>query len=177
MNKKISIIVFCLNVILIIGVGFFWFSKPKVAYIKIQKIYNEFELKKQLEGKSKEITNTRKLILDSLELQLKSMNTTLENERDKKLFEQKRIEFKIKSEEYLIKKKNFLEDNQRMNKDYEEQILKQLNQYIFDYGKKNNYDFVLGASGNGSMMYASDRYDVTDDILLYVNKRFSGEGK
>ena len=91
--------------------------------------------------------------------------------------EEKKNEFKVLSEDYFSKKKNFTEDNQRVEKEYEEQILKQLNQFIYDYGKENGIDFIYGASGNGNLMYASDKYDITETIIKYVNQRYSGGQK
>lgn len=77
----------------------------------------------------------------------------------------------------LRKKKSFEEDNEKMVKQYDENIIKQLNQYVKDYGEKNKYQFIYGADGSGNLMYADSTYDLTKKIIEYVNERFNGEKK
>jgi outer membrane protein len=177
--KKIHIILILASNLILIGgaVAWFYLNTPKVGYIKIQSVYAEFTLKKELEKKIISVTSARKNILDSMEIKLKAMNLAFKNIKDNKVLEQKKEEFKEESEQYFLKKKSFTEDNERTRKDYEDQILKQLNQYIYDYGKQHELDFIYGASGNGSMMYGSDKYDITEAILNYVNECYSGGRK
>jgi outer membrane protein len=167
-----------INLVVITGILLWIGSKqPKVVYIKVQKVYADFELKKQLENKFLSVVSTRKSILDSLEMNLKSLNLIVRSEKNARFAEGKRQELEVLTESYLLKKKTFAEDNDRLTKDYEQQVLTQLNQYIYDYGKKEGCDFIYGASGNGSIMYAADKFDITEEVIKYVNQRFEGLNK
>lgn len=150
-------------------------NKTKVAFIKSVELYNEFELKKELEIKLATVKNQRKSILDSLMLQLKMASTQLEYNKGK---EDKEIKlFQIQKQDYLYKEKQFDEDNQRLAEQYSQQIWKQINQYVSDFGKENNYSFIYGASGNGAIMFAQDKYDVTKELTAYINEKYKGEKK
>lgn len=154
---------------------FYGNNKSKVAYIKSVDLYNEFGLKKELETKLITVKNQRKSILDSLMLQLKMMSTQLEYNEGK---DDKEIKlFQIRKQDYLSKEKQFDEDDQRLAEQYSQQIWKQINQYVSDYGKENNYSFIYGASGNGAIMYAQDKYDVTKELTAYINEKYKGEKK
>ena len=49
-----------------------------------------------------------------------------------------------------------------------------MSQYILDYGKNNNYDLILGADGNGVLMYANDKMNISEEITKYINSRYKG---
>jgi outer membrane protein len=46
--------------------------------------------------------------------------------------------------------------------------------YILAYGKKHNYDFIFGSSGNGTLMFANETYNISDDIIKYINDKYKG---
>ena len=172
MNKTIVIIGIILTGIFSAFAYYIKTAIPKTAYIDVKKVYNEFVLKKELESKLTNVQQTRKTIIDSLELQLKILSKQLEilTKRD----EQKENVFTEKREEYLVKKKQFDEDNQAMTQQYSDQIMKQLNQYVQDYGKANSYTYIYGADGNGSMMYADDKHNITDEVIKFINEKYKG---
>ena len=152
----------------------FYSNKPsKVAYIKNVEVYNEFGLKKELEAKITTVKNKRKSILDSLMLQLKMYSAQIENNNGRAKNELRL--FQIQKQDYLQKEKEFDEDNQRLAGQYSQQIWKQINQYVADFGKENNYSFIYGASGDGTIMFAQDKYDLTKELTVYINNKYSGE--
>ncbi|MBL7930625.1 MAG: OmpH family outer membrane protein [Bacteroidia bacterium] len=144
-------------------------SEKKIGYVTTAKVFDGFKLKKELEGKYKRVQIARQTFLDSLklniqEIALKSTSTKSENER---LNELRKV--------YLLKEEQVNKENQRLYDEYNEQIWKQLNQYMADFGKENNYDYVLGASGQGSIMYAKESNDATTAMIEYVNKKYNGK--
>jgi outer membrane protein len=166
------------SLVLVFGITFMFLGcKPekKVGFVKIQQVFVGFTYKKELENNLKAVSLKRKNLLDSLELELNILSKQLNIEKTKD--SKKVAEFETKKEVYFNKKKSFEEDNERMVKQYDENIVKQLNQYVKDYGEKNKYQFIYGADGSGSLMYADTTYDLTNKIIAYVNERFSGEKK
>lgn len=148
-------------------------SQYKTAHIKLGDVYEDFELKKQLEVKLTKVENARKNILDSLEFQLKSLQIkiTETKEKDASLIKM----FQLNRDNYLKTSQQFEEDNQRMSEEYNKQIWDRLNQYIKDYGKANNYTYVFGADGSGAIMYGSEGVDITEEIIKYTNDKFKGK--
>jgi outer membrane protein len=147
-------------------------SEQKTGYIEIGKVYNEFQYKKELEAQLQNTQQARKLILDSLELELKSMSQTLDAVKSSReaigLFEKKR-------QEYFNKAELFEKDNQSQVAQYTEQIMKQLNQYVQDYGRENSYTYVLGAEGTGALMFADSSRNITGEVISYINAKYKGK--
>ena len=161
---------------MIIGiVGFLIYmhlTKPKTAYVNTIELYNDFLLKEELEENMIATQKARERILDSLKLDLQSMATRLEAQDVREQEEINHWEFLRK--QYLLKKDHFEEDNIAMGEKYTDQIWKQLNQYIKDYGTTNGYEYIFGADGQGKLMHATESNNITSEVLVYINERYQG---
>jgi len=137
-------------------------GSPKVAYVKADQLFNDFELTKELKVKYSNVENARNAILDSLALNLKVIGN-----KNSPVFQQ--IE-----REYYIKKESFDNENATLTETYNQQIWTRINQYVSDFSKEKGYDIVLGANGSGSLFYANDKLDITKDVMEYMNTKYAG---
>ncbi len=142
----------------------------KLAYVDINTLYESFEYKKEMTQEFNVIKTARQRILDSLDLELnqisKSANTLDKNQLN--VLETK--------QNYLIQiTRQFEEENSILVGSYNERIMKQLNAYIDEYGKKNGYKFIYGADNKGSLLYADKKLNITEKVVEFVNERFKGE--
>ena len=147
-------------------------KKEKTSFVKLDKVYEEFQLKKDLEGKFKNIEAKRKSILDSLEFELSLQAKKIENKtiEDRNLMN----DYQEKKETYFLKKQQFTQDNQAIMDQYHTQIINKLNEYVSSYGKNNNYSYVLGTDGSGTIMYGKEENDITTEIIKYINNNYKG---
>lgn len=146
----------------------------KTAYVTNAKVSAEFLLSKELDARLKRVQTTRQSILDSLELQLGALEHKVmtANATDAEQARAGRLR-----QEYSLKQQQFAEDNALLTQRYQEQIATQLNQYLKDFTEEQGYDYLFGATGSGSLMGAKEEYDVTNKVLMYVNKRYKGAAK
>lgn len=141
-------------------------GKKKVAYVELSLLYKDFKMTKELEARFTAVSSSRKSFIDSLETQLRVMNGN----------EKRREEFERVKNLYIVRKQQFEQDNAAMNQQYNDQITKQMNQYLADYGREQDYDFIFGANGSGGLMYANEQaFNVTGDVLAYINKKYAGK--
>ena len=170
--KKITLIAFVLAGSRIAFMLYGFISEPKVAFVHVQEVYNEFEYKKELENKYERVQSSRTRILDSLEIQINALATNIQNSEANREMNMQNYQYLVA--QYQEKKKNFSEDNSIISEKYTEQIWKQLNQYIKEFGEQKGYAFIHGADGSGSVMYAAKGYNITDQLKEYVNERYLG---
>jgi len=147
----------------------------KVVFVETGKLYEQFKLTKEYNLKVEEIIKTRKVIVDSLYDKVRAI--ALETQNKTKPDESDMQKGRMLEEEYLYKKNEFEKENESTINDYNAKIWNQLNQYINDYGKENNYSYILGASGQGNIMYGEKNIDITDKLIEFVNTKYSGENK
>lgn len=148
-------------------------GKDKLAWVNLTKVYNEFAYKKELENKLTKTQQARKTIIDSAEFELKVLSRQIKAEDGKD--KSKIALFEVKRDNYLNKKKEFEDDNDVLQKQYNEQILTQINQYLKDFGKEGKYTYIYGADGSGGLMYASESSDITEEVIKYINEKYKGK--
>lgn len=51
-------------------------------------------------------------------------------------------------------------------------LLQEVNHYLQEYGKRQQYDFILGANESGNIVYAAATKDVTKEVLAGLNQRY-----
>lgn len=160
-------------------VGWLFFAQygqsERMAYINLEMVYNDFVLKKELEEKINKVQLTRQSILDSLKIRVQLLSKQVEDKGGRDLHALERLQYL--REEFFAKERQFAEDNQAATQEYNKQILQQLNQYVQDFGKENQYRFIFGANGEGSIMYAQDLFNITEEVKKYVNEKYAGRSK
>ncbi len=146
-------------------------STPKVAYVIIQDVFDGFELKKEMEKEYIKVRDARKKILDSLQIDIsvlaKHPNALKEGSEEARLFETRKMLFNQKLQE-------FEESNRQLTKDTDTKIVTQLNQYLEDYGKANNYDMIYGNTSGGSLMYGKQERNITKQVIEFINQKYKG---
>lgn len=174
MKKKILV---AISAAFAFGMMFFIFTsltlKPRTGYILINDVYEKFDMKMELEKKYKYSHDQRQKILDSLGIQLRLLANRIENDKGKNGADVEMYNFK--REEYLQKKGKMEEDNTQLSSQYDAAILKQLNQYVKDYGSQNGYEYIFGNDSNGSLMYAEESNNITRQVIEFINLKYAGK--
>lgn len=144
----------------------------RMAYIKSEDVFKKFNMTKELEAKFRNVESERKRMIDSLEFDLtRSINALKADQKNT----EKLQAAEGKRRYFVQKKQEFEEDNNRITSNYNGSIWERINQYVAEYAKDKGYDYVWGANGDGSLMYASEGDDVTEDLVNYVNEKYSGK--
>lgn len=145
----------------------------KTGFADLEELYNEFELKKELESKFETVQATRKGLLDSLELDL---NVRLKNlEAQQKPPQDQVLQFQVRQQNYQQKSQQFEQELLQVQETYSGQIWEQIHQYVSDYGKENNYTYIHGTDGSGTMLYATEKKDITSALIQYINLTYKGK--
>jgi outer membrane protein len=148
-------------------------SQQKFGFVMIDKVFEGFDMKKELQNEFESNAQARIAVLDSLELKLKFINSTLSEKS--KPSEEELTQLNFLQRDYVEKREEILLINQRESEEFDRQIFQQINQYISEYGKENGYTYLFGTDGSGSLMYADGAEDVTDQVIVYINDKYNGK--
>ncbi|MDR1331365.1 MAG: OmpH family outer membrane protein [Tannerella sp.] len=66
---------------------------------------------------------------------------------------------------------DLLEENQRMN----EQLRDTIMYHLREYNKDKKYQLIISSDATSPVFLADDMYNITDDVVEYLNKRWSGK--
>lgn len=141
-------------------------SGRRVGYVNVQLVFSSFKGKQELEQKFNAQVSTHKATLDSLELLIKK--NMIDPRYDKGTLDKQRKLYAGLSERYES-------EDQSLNAQYQEQIWSMINRHGISFGKEKGYDVILGAVGNGSLIYASESLDITNEFIAYINTKYEGK--
>jgi len=159
MNK---IILSIISVWLIFLTVFFFVNKgDKNAVVDLNRIYQEFNMTKELTNNFEIFNNRNRTILDSLGLQL------LKHKKGSD-------EYTRLSSVYQNQQQHYLKKSTEMSEMYDNKIWKHIYKYIDEYGVDNNYESILGKMDNGILLYSNDESDITNKLIQYLNKKYEG---
>lgn len=171
MKKIVPIINTFLLIVILVYLGF-TYKNDKQAYVNISEVYNGFEMKKELENKLIVVQNQRKKVLDSLELELQLISNQFSPNEEVSLKEKQ--EFDFSQRRFITQREQFSKENERVTLEFKNQIFTQMNKYVEEYGKENKYNYLFGTSGQGSIMYAQSKNDITKEVTNYINEKYKG---
>ena len=156
-------------------------SKNKIGYIDANKLLQGYkgmiDVRKDMQEKAKIWeANVDTLIRDwenelrGYEKERASMSSREQAKREEVLRNKQQ---QINKYRESLQQKAAAEDSKM-----QQTVLDEMNIYIKEYGKKHNYDYILGATGTGNILYANDAKEVTEDILDNLNSKYDkNQGK
>lgn len=149
-------------------------KEKKIGYLENYMLYSSFDLAKELEQELTNYENGEKKYLDSLNLIFEQQTNYLQS-----LEEVSKLEYASYNDlrnTLSFRQNGFEEGIQTRSQDYERQVWERLNTYVTAFASEKEYDLILGAAGNGSLMYANEDMDITAELVIYCNAQYNGNG-
>ena len=156
-----------LAVLALVLASIIYFTKDQVAFIDYNEVYNNCEMKKDLEKELERVTNLRKSSLDSLQLQLNFISNQVKSNTGGQA---KLTEFEDMKSMYMNLEQQYKEENMRLKESYFGQIRSEISEKIKQYADANGYDFVFSLMGDGALQYGAEGKNITKDFQAFLNK-------
>jgi outer membrane protein len=138
-----------------------FFNSEEVVYVDNMKIFDGFNMTKEMKKVGEKEFITRKAILDSLYAKLQS-NTISEAEK------------KAMMPQFIQGKEEFEQFNQNFALQETEKIWKRINSYVTEFSSENSYKIIIGSENKRDVLYANEKVDITNDLIYYLNKKYEG---
>jgi Skp family chaperone for outer membrane proteins len=146
---------------------YFFGKTDNTAYFEFNKVYNNCSLKKDLEKDLEKVFSIRKSELDSLQLELSLLSGKVEA---KSASQMELDKFEDMKNRFLTLQENYEQENMRLKENYTSQIRKEINDKARLFAEKNGYTYLFAAMGDGTIMYASEKNDVTKEFQEFIDK-------
>lgn len=160
--KNLNIISLLISLTLGIYIVIGAFNNQQIVFVDSKKVFDEFNLKKELENQLKNIENKRLNFLDSLksEIQILSLEKNKNEERLKNL-----------NELYNIKANEFEYETTNLTQIYNDKIWNKINALLDDFAREKKYSFIIEKSPNRGVFYGNDKADITNEFTTYINAK------
>ena len=175
-------IIYGLLAVLIGAVGWLSFQNKtapgdKIAYVRVWDLLTEYDgmkeaNKKMSDRQSEQQGNLNDLqgIYQSLVKNYKDSEATFSDEE--KLNAQKRISM---AQQNLVSYQQTIENAGIEDDPFTQGVLKQMEEFLQVYGKENGYKVIFGSDETGTILYADEAIDITEEVIAALNQEYSGK--
>jgi len=134
----------------------------KTAVVDAVKLSNHYKMKVELEEREA--------------VQLKGLGRTADSLKQSFQLAQKMNAgepvLRALDQAFRIAAINLEQQYEQSNQEINEQVWKRLNPLVDEYARQNGYHLIIGANGMGSVLYNDDFYDITEQVISFVNRRY-----
>lgn len=147
-------------------------EQQKIGFVDNGEIINEYQEKKDLEErfkiKNEAFTKKRDSIGQAFQLEYGAFQKKAQRLSQRQQQEQSGA---------LNQKAQFLQqqlqvEQQQLQQAFQteiDSIISKVDTFVSDYGKKNNYSYILGKNEAGSVMFGEEKSDLTKTIIKALN--------
>lgn len=168
MSKKTSTLSLLIAILAISFSIFQFFNQKEIAFFDYNVVYNNCKLKIKLEKDLMRVGSKRKSELDSLQMELSFLSQKIGTNKASQVELDKFEDLKTR---FLSYKDKYEQENMQLKDNYTNQIRKDINDNARLFAEKNGIDFFLAATGDGSLMYAKEANDMTEDFQSFLDKK------
>ncbi|MBN9485490.1 MAG: OmpH family outer membrane protein [Bacteroidetes bacterium] len=150
-------------------------STPKVAYVRNMDIVYGYNGMKQAHEQYASQTTAWQANIDTVKMRYQK--SLAYYQQNLKSFSAKEKEEQVALLTQMEKDmQNYAGAIQKEAKEKETRmtqgVLSQINSFVEEYGKSKGYDIILGADGNGGVIYGNKSMDITQEVLEALNKQY-----
>ena len=145
---------------LVLYLSFFDKKAVSVVYVDNQKVFEEFNMTRDILNKSQKQIRDYTKEVDSLYL----MINDLTNKSKKEVLVAKYVQAKERLEYFST---NFAQQESH-------KIWERIGSYGEEFSKSKNYDLILGKQPNENIIYGNENINVTNDFIIYINSKYEG---
>lgn len=181
MNQKIQQFSGFLSLIALIGVItlfiFQWTTPNKVAYVKTDELLAKYQGMIEAKAKYEQKAVTWQSNIDTLKAEFTNLVEDYKK-NGKTLSKAKKQEvekgLQAKQKQLNDYQQSISQQAQEEDQKLTQGVLNQVNSYIEEYGKENGYKIIFGANGSGTIFYGTEAINITNKVLLNLNKEYNG---
>lgn len=152
----------------------------KVAFVNYDSIVTNYELIKKLrtdfESKTKRLdgdvtARQRQLEKDAAYLEEQINKKSLSEQSAQELY----MQLQQEQQKILELRDRYLNELQMSELQMQETALDSIINFINRYNKQYKFDYILGFTKTGNILYANDTLDITKDVIIQLNSEYKGK--
>ncbi len=154
------------------------FKPRRIAYVRSAVLLEKYAGMREVEGLYQRKVDQWKTKIDTLERSYQQSVQTYNEQyprltgAEKQQRERTLQQAQQRLDQYAQNvEKEALETREKMMQG----AMNQINAYVKEYARRDGIDIVLGVTLSGNILYGSEASDITDEILVGLNAKYSGK--
>jgi outer membrane protein len=150
-------------------------KEEKVVYVDSMKLITNYKGSKSAKEAYDKKVAVWRANMDTLTKEFNDAVAKYEREKNELTAKEKTL-----TEELLANKRQQLvsyqqattENASKEDKEVTAKVFKEVDDFIKRYGEKHGYDYIMGATSMGNIVYAKKINDITDEVLKQLNEEY-----
>lgn len=148
---------------------------PKIAFVKSAYLVENYSGMKEARNIFQEKEARLSVKLDSLQKVFQEseaafiagINTMTAEQR-----KESQLRLEMIKREFQAQAMEIEEQLSGMDEEMSKGVLNQINSFVEQYGKDQGYQFILGTTAAGSILYGDQAADITEEVLEALNEQY-----
>lgn len=152
-------------------------SKSKTGFVDTQKLFEEYTELTEVQDKYTKMSDE---VRSDLEPQIQAFQIKVDlyqkNAQSMSPAERQQKEQELGALQQQIQQAQQVRGGQIQQESQAEidTIIKKVRDFIADYGKKNEFEYIYGKNEGANILYGKEELDLTEEILKELNANYSG---
>lgn len=147
----------------------------KIGFVDNGELINKYQMKIDLEKKYEDLNAEFTKKMESLSQDFQS--EVMDFQSKEKTMSQAKLQevYQQLGQKQQMLQQQYQAEQQEMERAFQteiDSIISKVKVFVKDYGKKNNYAYILGGNEAGSVLYGEDSSDLTETITEALNKAY-----
>lgn len=150
-------------------------KEVKTAYIDTSKLLQEYTESKDIEAKYKAKSQEMGKELDAEVARFKSEAQNFQKNAQangQAWAQQKGAELQKREQQLSYAQQAMLQQLQQESGKEMDSLVVNVRKFIKSYGKEKGYAYIYGTGEAATILYAEDKYDITDDVVKLLNDKY-----
>ncbi len=150
-------------------------TELKTAYIDTSKLLQEYTESKDIEAKYKAKSQEMGKELDAEVARFKTDAQNFQKNAQangQAWAQQKGAELQKREQQLTYAQQAMLQQLQRESGAEMDSLVTSVRKYIKEYGKEKGYAYIYGTGEAATVLYAEDKYDITNDVVKLLNDKY-----
>ena len=152
----------------------------KTAYVDTSKLLEEYTEAKEIEAKYKAKSVEMGKELENEIARFKSEAASFQKNAQangQAWAQQKGAELQKREQQLSYAQQAMLQQLQQESGVEMDTLVKSIKSFIKDYGKEKGYSYIYGTGEAVSILYAEDKYDITNEMIKLLNDKYKAGPK
>lgn len=157
---------------------FSYYSIPKIAYVNNAKLISNYQGFKDSQREYQKSIQQMQANLDTLSKRFGEEVNDYKEKKDVLSDSEKQLTEKLlqsREKEVLNYKRAIEEKALEQEQALTAGVINQINSFVIEFGKSHHYDYVIGVTETGNLLYAKEDTDITTEVIEAINEQYQGQ--
>jgi Skp family chaperone for outer membrane proteins len=172
MHVKSGFLIFAivLSNLIGVGIGMLLNGKSKTAVVNLPALWDEFEMRKELQGELEQMISTHSKRLDEIRMELAGQMSDAGGGRVTDEGKYRKLMEGARNEESEI---TYLTEVEALER--ESAIKKRMSEYLKEYCRSSDVSIMISTSDVDPVIYCAESIDRTQAAIEYLNTKYLGK--